>query len=114
MTLRPAAIRFGLTPLLAIAALLVTAHPPPAQGSHYVTCRPPSFHLPDDTLLARGTSCRTARHIIAAFFAKAQEDGPRIEVRGFRCVDVPGSAGGEPVIRCRRGTSRIVYRGPQG
>ena len=80
--------------------------------SEYVTCRSPSFHLPGNRLSARGTSCRTARRVISAFFAKAQARGPNVHVRGFWCVDDP--SGKEPVVRCRRGRARVHYRGEQG
>lgn len=105
------AILLCVTTLLSITTLFVTAHPAEAKGSGYITCRPPTFSLPSDTLSTLGTGCKTARRVISGFFAKAQTRGPRIHVRGFWCVDIPGR---EPAIHCRRGEARILYRGPQG
>jgi hypothetical protein len=101
-----------VTTLLAITTLL---WPPPALATPrgYVSCRPPSFNPFDDTLSARHLSCRSARRVISAFFAKAQADGPRTHVRGFWCVDSV-RAGQEPAVRCRRGKARVLYIGPQG
>ena len=112
-SLRPAVLR--ACPFAVLGALIATVviQPAPARADRYLHCRPPQMSLPGDKLLVEHVGCRTARHVIAVFYEKAQSAGPEVRIHGFDCL-AAAAPGNETTINCRRGRSGLVLRGPGG